>query len=91
MIDLSGVASGSATNAQMVANVVSAINTTMANVPLDPTITAGLGITNSNSKISASSQRIANATAENFVITLKGSDFTLARSGYATSDIAAQR
>ena len=91
VIDLSGVASGSATNAQMVANVVSAINTTMANVPLDPTITAGLGITNSNSKISASSQRIANATAENFVITLKGSDFTLAGSGLANLDVEAKR
>ena len=36
-IDLSTVASGSATNAQMVANVVSAINTTMANVPVSYT------------------------------------------------------
>ena len=36
VIDLTGVDTGSPTNAQMVANVVNAINTTMANVPLDP-------------------------------------------------------
>ena len=91
VIDLSAVASGSATNAQMVANVVSAVNTTMANVPLDPTITANIGVTSGNSLITASSQRIANATAENFVITLKGSDFTLAGSGLANLDVEAKR
>ena len=90
-IDLSTVASGSATNAQMVANVVSAINTTMANVPLDPTITANIGVTSGNSLITATSQRIANATAENFVITIKGSDFTLAGSGLANLDLEATR
>ena len=90
-IDLSTVASGSATNAQMVANVISAINTTMANVPLDPTITANIGVTSGNSLIRATSERIANATTENFVITLKGSDFTLAGSGLANLDIEAKR
>ena len=90
-IDLSTVASGSANNAEMVANVVSAINTTMANVPLDPTITAGIGVTSGNSLISATSERIANATAENFVITLTGSDFTLAGGGLANLDIEAKR
>ena len=34
VIDLTGVDTGSPTNAQMVANVVNAINTTMANVPI---------------------------------------------------------
>ena len=91
VIDLSSVASGSATNAQMVANVVSAVNTTMANVPLDPTITANIGVTSGNSLITASSQRIANATSENFVITIKGSDFTLAGSGLANLDLEAKR
>lgn len=91
VIDLSTVASGSATNAQMVANVVSAVNTTMANVPLDPTITANIGVTSGNSLITASSQRIANATTENFVITIKGSDFTLAGSGLANLDVEAKR
>ena len=90
-IDLSTVASGSATNAQMVANVVSAINTTMANVPLDPTITADIGVVSGNSLISATSQRVANATTENFVITLRGADFTLAGSGLANLDIEAKR
>ena len=75
----------------MVANVVSAINTTMANVPLDPTITANIGVTSGNSLITATSQRIANATAENFVITIKGSDFTLAGSGLANLDLEATR
>ena len=90
-IDLSTVASGSASNAQMVANVVSLINTTMANVPLDPTITANIGVTSGNSLVTASSQRIANATSENFIITLRGSDFTLAGSGLANLDIEAKR
>ena len=90
-VDLSTVASGSASNAQMVANVVSAINTTMANVPLDPTITSSIGVTSGNSLIRATSQRVANATTENFVITLTGSDFTLAGGGLANLDIEAKR
>lgn len=90
-IDLTTVASGGASNAQMVANVVAAINTTMANVPLDPTITADIGVTSGNSIITATSQRIANATTENFTITLRGADFTLAGSGLANLDLEAKR
>ena len=75
----------------MVANVVTAINNTMANVPLDPTITTNIGIVSGNSLIKATSQRVANATAENFVITLTGSDFTLAGGGLANLDIEAKR
>ena len=57
---------------------------------LDPNYRSKLGVTNSNSIITASSQRIANATAENFVITLRGADFTLAGSGLANLDLEAK-
>ena len=99
-INLAGISTGvekvdgnvTATGVQeQVANVVAAINTTMANVPLDPTITADIGVTSGNSLIRATAERVANATSQNFVITLRGADFTLAGSGLANLDVEAKR